>query len=132
MSEQESNSIFLNFVKNVESAIGKLCTLEIKTIVGDYRVDDEEAITLKKGGDFQIMQTRFDLLQGDVVTNISSELVTDKYAWLRDFHARKEERGFEIIDNNIKAIMGLYELYRKTKSVDVNEENIDDLNAPAI
>jgi hypothetical protein len=132
MSDQESNSIFLNFVKNVETTISKLCTLEIKTIVGDYKVDEDETVSLKKGGDFQIMQTRINLIQGDMVTNISSELVTDKYAWLRDFHARKEERGYEMVDNNIKAIMGLYELYRKTKSVDMNEENVDDLNTPLI
>ncbi|UZR92946.1 hypothetical protein [Chondrinema litorale] len=129
MPETEKSNRFYDFVRNIETNISKLATLEIKTIVGDYQVDQEENIQVKKDGEFQILQTRINLIQGDMVTNISSELVTDKYAWLRDFHARKEERGHEIIDNNVKAIVSLYELYKKTKSVNLNEENIDDEDA---
>lgn len=129
MPENEKSSIFYDFVRNIETHISKLATLEIKTIVGDYQVDQQENIMVKKDGEFQILQTRINLIQGDMVTNISSELVTDKYAWLRDFHARKEERGHEIIDNNVKAIVSLYELYKKTKGVNLNEENIDDEEA---
>jgi hypothetical protein len=132
MSEPVDNNRFLSFVKNIETSLSRLTTLEIKTIVGDYLVDEQEQISLKKGGDFQIMQTRINLLMGDIVTNISHDLVTDRYAWLRDFHARKEEKGHEIVDNNVKAIMSLYELYRKTKSVNLFEENVDDDEQPAI
>ena len=129
MPETEKSNVFYDFVRNIETNISKLATLEIKTIVGDYQVDQDENIQVKKDGEFQILQTRINLIQGDMVTNISSELVTDKFAWLRDFHARKEERGHEIIDNNVKAIVSLYELYKKTKSVNLNEENIDDEDA---
>jgi len=127
MEEQEKNSRFHDFVRNVENRISNLTTLEIKTIVGDYNVDQNEQIGVKKDGEFRILQSRIDLIQGDITTNISNELVTDKYAWLRDFHARKEERGHEIIDNNVRAIISLFELYRQTKGVNLNEENIDDL-----
>ncbi|MDW7691022.1 hypothetical protein R9C00_20285 [Flammeovirgaceae bacterium SG7u.111] len=125
MPNTEEPNMFNKFVNNVENAISNLTTLEIKTIVGDYQVDPDENITANKDGDFQIIQTRINLMLGDMVTNMSNELVTDKYAWLRDFHARKEERGYEIVDNNVKAIMSIFELYRKTKSVNLNEENID-------
>ena len=127
MAEKEENtSVFYNFVRNVETSINKLTTLEIKTIVGDYQVDQDENIKVKKEGEFQILQTRINLIQGDMVTNISNELVTDRYAWLRDFHARKEERGHEIVHNNIQAIVSLFDLYKKTKGVNLNEENIDE------
>jgi len=126
MAENENTSRFYDFVRNIETTISKLATLEIKTIVGDYSVDADENIQVKKDGEFRILQSKINLIQGDMVTNISNELVTDKYAWLRDFHARKEERGHETIDNNIKAIMALFELYRQTKSVNLNEENIDE------
>jgi len=129
MPENEKSSVFYDFVRNIETNISKLASLEIKTIIGDYQVDHEENIMVKKDGEFQVLQSRINLIQGDMVTNMSSELVTDKYAWLRDFHARKEERGHEIIDNNVKAIISLYELYKKTKGVNLNEENIDDEDA---
>ncbi|WP_020526277.1 hypothetical protein [Flexithrix dorotheae] len=126
MAEKEDTSVFYNFVRNVETAINNLVTLEIKTIVGDYKVDEEENISVKKEGEFQILQTRINLMQGDMITNISNDLVTDRYAWLRDFHARKEERGHEIINNNIQTIMSIFDLYKKSKGVNLNEENIDE------
>ena len=127
MEEKEENSRFHDFVRNIETRISKLTTLEIKTIIGDYHVDQEEEIGIKKDGEFRVLQSKIDLIQGDITTNISNELVSDKYAWLRDFHARKEERGHEIIDSNVRAIVSLFELYRQTKGVNLNEENIDDL-----
>ena len=133
MSEIDNNSTaFSSFVKNIETRISKLTTLEIKTIIGDYELNENEVISHKKDGDFKIMQSRIDLIEGDITTNISEELVTDKFAWLREFHARKEEKGHEIIDGNIKAIVSLFDLYRKTRNFKFNEEDVDETETEAL
>lgn len=124
--EENKDSVFSKFIQNVETQISKLTTLEIKTIVGDYEIDENEVVTPKVAGDFSVMESKIDLIQGDMVTHISEEFMQDKYAWLRDFHAKKEDKGHDIIHGNIKAMAELYELYRRTKSVKFNEENMDE------
>ena len=126
MSSQQESTLFATFINNIETRISKLTTLEIKTVVGDYNYEQDGEVTLNKDGDFKVMSSRIDLIGGDITTHISNDFVNDKYAWLRDFHARKEERGHAIVEGNIKAIIALYELYKQTKGLKFNDENIDE------
>ncbi len=126
MEQQPSKNVFADFVRNIENAISNLTTLEIKTIIGDYTIDDKNLITNKTDGNFQVIQSTINLIGGDIVTNMSKELTDDKYEWLRTFHANKEEHGHEIIERNIKAIISLYNLYNRTKGVDFKTENMDE------
>jgi hypothetical protein len=107
---------FRDFLKNIESTIIKLTTLEIRTIVGDYTVAPDDSIQPVAGGEFKVIYSKINLLDGDVTTQMSEPLCTPEYDWLREFHARKEEHGHEIINNNIKAIMSLIELYKSAKN----------------
>ncbi|MCS6834157.1 MAG: hypothetical protein NZ521_11330 [Flammeovirgaceae bacterium] len=126
MSYLEENTKFGAFVRNIETKISNLAKLEIKTIVGDYKIDAQDNISQKKDGDFKIMYSQIDLVAGDMTTYISNDLVQDRYAWLREFHARKEEKGHDIIQGNIRAIAALYELYKQTKGLDFKEERMDE------
>ena len=126
MSYFDDNSAFGAFINNIESHITQLAKLEIKTIVGDFKVDSFDNVTHKKDGDFKVMSSEINLIQGDMKTYVSNELFQDRYAWLREFHANKEEKGHEIINGNIRAIVSLFELYRQTKGMDFKEENIDE------
>jgi hypothetical protein len=113
VSKNEANKLE-TFIKYVQERIVDLTNLEIKTIVGEFDVDANSNITPKQGEDFKVIDSRINLIDGDITTHISNDLVYDKYEWLRNFHAHKEERGHEIITSNIQAIMSLVELFKKT------------------
>jgi hypothetical protein len=121
-------SSFKNFLKNIEQTIVKLTTLEIRTVVGDYIIAPDNSVQPIAGGELKIFETKINLLDGDVTSQISLPLVSPEYDWVREFHARKEEKGHEIINNNIKAIMSLIELYKTAKSTAAKDSTI---NLPA-
>ena len=123
---EEQKSTFSNFISKIESKITDLTTLNIKTVVGDYDFHADNTITPQEGGEFKVISSDMSLIDGDVTTHISNDLVQDKYAWVRDFHARKEEKGHEIVQGNIQAIISLFELYRGTKRVKFNDQDMDD------
>ncbi|WP_338793492.1 hypothetical protein V9L05_09500 [Bernardetia sp. Wsw4-3y2] len=111
--EKTNVSTFQDFIKYVEERVVDLTNLEIKTIVGDFDVDVNEKVSLKRDHDYKLMNSRINLIDGDITTHISKELVSDEYEWMRNFHAHKEEKGHEIIQGNIQAIASLIDLFRE-------------------
>jgi len=113
--ENQGGSRFADFARKIEEGISDLVTLDIKTIVGEFDVNAENEVFPRSGDDFKVITSRIDLIGGDITTRISNELVYDKYNWLRDFHARKEEKGHEIIAGNIEAIKSIMKLFQDTE-----------------
>ena len=111
--ETTSGSKFQDFIKYVEERVVDLTTLEIKTIIGDFDVDVNEKVSLRRDAEYKLMNSRINLIDGDITTHISKELVSDEYEWMRNFHAHKEEKGHEIIQGNIQAIASLIDLFRE-------------------
>lgn len=111
--EKTNVSRFQDFIKYVEERVVDLTNLEIKTIIGDFDVDVNEKVSLKRDHDYKLMNSRINLIDGDITTHISKELVSDEYQWMRNFHAHKEEKGHEIIQGNIQAIASLIDLFRE-------------------
>jgi hypothetical protein len=124
-SEEKNPNALASFIANIETRISKLTTLEIKTVVGDYKLDAAAEVKPKEEGDFKVMFSQINLLQGDINTHISNDLMDDRYAWLREFHAQKEEHGHQIIDNNIRAIMSLFDLYKRSKGMDFTDDGAE-------
>ncbi|AZQ61285.1 hypothetical protein EI427_03320 [Flammeovirga pectinis] len=124
MSDQDKTGFFANFVNNIEDYINNLVTLEIKTVVGDFKLEGDDNKVVPKGkSDFKIMNSEIHLLKGDITSYVSNDLIQDRYAWVRDYHAQKEAHGHKIIGDNIKAVYSLFELYNQTKSVEVPENS---------
>ncbi|MBB3697744.1 hypothetical protein KMW28_06105 [Flammeovirga yaeyamensis] len=120
MSTEDKKGFFSRFVNNIEDYINNLVTLEVKTIVGDFKVEGEKDEVIKEdNSEFKVMSSEIHLLKGDITSKVSESLIQDKYAWVRDFHAQKEAHGHQIINDNIRAIYSLFELYQKTKGVNV-------------
>jgi hypothetical protein len=111
--EKTNVNKFQDFIKYVEERVVDLTNLEIKTIVGDFDVDVNEKVSLRRDNEYKLMNSRINLLDGDITTHISKELVSDEYEWMRNFHAHKEEKGHEIIQGNIQAIASLIDLFRE-------------------
>ncbi|MGF1534315.1 MAG: hypothetical protein ACFCUI_11485 [Bernardetiaceae bacterium] len=116
---RESNNGFMDFIRNIEDRITALTTLEIKTIVGEMDVDSQGNVQMRSNDDVKVLYSRFNLIGGDVTSQISTELIYDKYQWLREFHERKEDKGTEIIASNIEAIFSLIELFKGIKASDI-------------
>lgn len=125
-AEEKHESIFADFIARIEDRISKLVTLDIKTVVGDYRYGYNEEVEPNMESDFKVMTSRINLIGGDITTQISNDLMDEKYSWLLDFHARKEEKGHEIIKGNIQALLALYKLYRETKDLKYDETRLDE------
>ncbi len=115
------NSNFKDFLKNIEHSIAKLTTLEIKTVVGDYTLAPDETIQPIAGGDFKVLQSKINLIDGDVTTYFSNATMSPEYDWVRNFHASREEKGHEIINGNIRAILSLIELYKTAKNTPIKD-----------
>ncbi len=111
---------FMDFVKNIEERITALTTLEIKTMIGDFEVSENGDVRPIDANDFKVLYSKFNLIGGDVTSQISSELIYDKYQWLREFHERKEDKGTEIVASNIEAIFSLIELFKGIKASDID------------
>lgn len=125
MEKNNRRSLFANFVNNVEEKLSDLVTLEIKTIVGDYRVTQDEQIYIRQEGDFKIIKSTIGLLDGEITTLMSNDLIDERFDWLRDFHAQREEKGHEIIARNIEAIRSLFQLFRETKKLNAEKSYRD-------
>ncbi|TAF33634.1 MAG: hypothetical protein EAZ57_05240 [Cytophagales bacterium] len=108
----ENQNRFQDFIKNIGEKISNLTTLEIKTIVGDYVVDGKDQVAPRSDAEFKVIFSKIDLIDGDMTTHFSTEMLNDRYEWLRNFHASKEARGHEIIAENINAVKSLIELYK--------------------
>lgn len=115
-------SRFTDFVNNIQEKISQLTTLEIKTIVGDFVIDEKDNVLPKTDSQYRLMHSKIDLIGGDMTTHISKGIMHDEFSWVRDFHSEKEKRAHEIVQGNLKAVISLYELYQKTKGVKVENQ----------
>ena len=126
MEEDKNESVFADFIAKIEDRISKLTTLDIKTVVGEFRYTQNEEIEPRQDGEFKVMSSKINLIAGDISTSISNDLMEDKFKWLLDFHAEKEQKGHQIVKGNIEAILSLYKLYRETRDLNYDETRVDE------
>jgi hypothetical protein len=120
MDENTNTSKFSDFLKSIQDSISRMTVLEIRTIVGDYTIDQKQNIQAT-GSEQKIIESRIGLLTGDITVKVSQELADDqRYIWLREFHAAKERQGHAIIQNNINTLLSLIGLYKQTQREQVS------------
>ncbi len=123
VKEEDKSNRFTDFVNKIQEKISNLTTLEIKTIVGEYTIENSEDVVPLPNVQFMVMHSKIDLIGGDITTNMSRSMMSQEYAWVREFHAEKERKAHQIVQDNLKAIMSLYELYNQTKTVKIEEKD---------
>ena len=103
-------------IDKIINALDKLTTLEIVTVVGRVQKDENTGVLeVDWAADPKVMLSKINLLMGDITTSIDPEFVTGNYTDLREFHAKREEQGHRIIQDNIQAIkelLGLAKILR--------------------
>ena len=114
---ESKNSMGQGLIDKIVNALDKLTTLEIVTVVGRVQKDGgkDGALGVDWSADPKVMLSKINVLMGDITTSIDPEFVTGNYQSLRDFHAKREAQGYQIIQDNIQAIkelLGLAKILR--------------------
>lgn len=103
----------MNFIETFKSASADLATLKIRTLIGKFTVQEDgkiDSLDLTDENN-QAIESRIDLIDGDITTAMSNKFVTDPdYSKLREFHLKREHAGHDIIMNNINAIKAIIKL----------------------
>lgn len=111
-----------NFVETILEKIDNLKTLEIRTIIGNFKWNPQTKKIEYAEGRVKSIITQIDLLEGDITTAFSEDFLEEPYSRIRDFHAEREKHGQEIINGNIKALRELVDLavtaFRSKKDID--------------
>jgi len=94
----------------IKDKIDNLKTLEIRTSVGNFKWNEEKKKIDYKEDEVKVIMTQIDLLEGDIKTTFSEDFLKEPYDKILDFHAEKEKRGQEIMENNLKAVRQLFDL----------------------
>lgn len=100
----------MTFIDKVIEKIENLKTLEIRTIIGEFKWNEKTMRIEYKEDEVKMIMTQIDLLEGDITTVFSDDFLKEPYEKIRDYHAEREKRGQEIIDGNLKALKELITL----------------------
>jgi hypothetical protein len=100
----------MSFLKTVKDSIKNLKTLEIRTVIGNFKWDEAQKRIVYKDEEVKLIMTQIDLLEGDITTSFSEEFLRPPYDEIRKYHAEREKQGHEIIEGNLKALRELVEL----------------------
>ncbi|MCS6967702.1 MAG: hypothetical protein RMJ44_00745 [Cytophagales bacterium] len=104
------DSQFNSFLERIKESLTRMTTLDIKTIVGDFKIDSQENVQFASNN-YLVMESRINMLLGDITVRISEELTTARYDWVRQFHKEKEAHGYQIVQNNIATLLSLVNMY---------------------
>ena len=102
----------MSFLETVKQSIKNLKTLEIRTVIGNYKWDEAQKKITYKDDEVRLIMTQIDLLEGDITTSFSEDFLKPPYDEIRKYHAEREKQGHEIIEGNLKALKDLVELVR--------------------
>ncbi len=100
-----------DFIKNAIEGLEKLTTLQVNTLVGDYKflyikkdgLDVPDLTKLDPTSGDQRMSSVINLISGDISTAMTEKFATE-YKELRDYHMIREAQGHEIIRRNIEVL----------------------------
>ena len=102
-----------NLKAKIIQSIENLVTLEIVTAVGSVKPSEGgkgKSAELDHSKNPKVIQTKIDLLQGDIETIYDEAFVTGDYQNLKNFHALREKEGYDIVMRNIEALEKLLKL----------------------
>ena len=98
----------------LQRAVENLVELRIVTAIGSVKQGGgnrpEPDIDFAHNPD--VILTKIDLVQGDITTIISPNLMAPEFDDLRDFHAAREAQGLDIVRKNVDTVIELLKAAR--------------------
>lgn len=111
-----------SFVDKAIKGLEKLTTLQVNTLVGDYKFmnegetgKDTDYTKLNPTSTAERMSSVINLISGDISTAMTEKFATE-YKDLRDYHLIREAQGHEIIRKNIEVLKDIAEAISKSLS----------------
>jgi hypothetical protein len=103
-------------------AANEVVKLKITTTVGDVKsVVDQDGKLSFEVDDSKTLHTEIDLLQGDIVSMVDQSLLSDTFAPVLVHHQKREEKGNDIIMQNMETLANLAQTI-----IDFLKDNQDD------
>lgn len=100
----------MTFVEDVLQKINNLKTLEIRTVIGEFKWNEDTLRIDYEEDKVKVIMTQIDLIEGDITTSFSPEFLSPPLDEVRKYHAEKEKEGHAIIEANLKALGELINL----------------------
>lgn len=114
------------FIEKIEHFLNDIASLEITTVVGDFRVvynkETGKWEPADTGSPLEAMQTRINLFQGDLTSAMHQNFSTGGDSVVRDFHDSQVQKAQGIVDSNVKAFKEIIGLLTDAR----NEHKITD------
>ena len=115
-------------LQKISAAIENLVNLDVRTVIGSC---SEVNGKLQPDQGARMMQTRINLLDGDITTVINEDFLNPPLDEIRAFHSQRERQSQEMIYGNIQALKELSALavsltnqQRQQASLDSNVTNL--------
>ncbi len=107
---QADDARISKFLDTIVDRAEQLVNLQIVTAIGQVGWDEaRDAPDIKSS---KAIYSNVNLLQGDIRTFVDEGFFDDRFASLREFHQKQEQRGHLIIKDNIQALKDLVGLVR--------------------
>ncbi|MEM7396842.1 MAG: hypothetical protein AAF492_31325 [Verrucomicrobiota bacterium] len=100
-------------LENLYDALKSLVTLRVVTAVGAVDTRDEKNYQLKQDPPPIVMFSELDMIQGVSRLVVDEELMKDEYESIRKLHEEREQKGHEVVRNNVAAIKDLIDYIKK-------------------
>ena len=100
-------------LERAEKIANEFAHLKIITAVGDFKYtakSDGTGYEVAPGANNSAMQTRINLVDGDITNLVAREFTTEAMADMRAFHETQVLEAQEIVKGNIEALVSLVKL----------------------
>lgn len=103
-----------SIITRLQRAVDNLVELRIVTAIGSVKLGggNQPDPDIDYAGDPEVILTKIDLVQGDIVTVFNPALMAPEFETLRAFHAGREAQGLEIVRKNIETVLELLKAAR--------------------
>ena len=107
----ESEGLLEKVGKKIATAVDKLVTLKVTTVIGNVKLDPNGKIPaeLAYDGTVKVLVSHINLLEGDITTVLPAEVLTDEsYKALQTFHTAQIQEGQNLVKANLEMLHNLF------------------------
>lgn len=103
-----------SIITRLQRAVDNLVELRIVTAIGNVKLGggNQPDPDIDYARNPEVILTKIDLVQGDIVTVFNPGLMAPEFETLRAFHAGREAQGLEIVRKNIETVLELLKAAR--------------------
>jgi hypothetical protein len=98
---------FENIVAKVQKAAEDFVTLKVTTVVGKFEFDPASGEVVPKGADQKVIQSRINIVEGDIQDLVDEAYADDADHPMRKFHKDQVDNAQKTVHDSIEAFKSL-------------------------